>query len=279
MAKNLNPDVEEQKNSEYNRPVELYQIFLDEETLYFAMYPEDIDYYDENGNTQTYYAAAISRNPVSKNNETSPDSTTIQLDNVMREWSAYVANTDIVGREVSIWKVFLDADLNTSDNHIAIFTRGIIDTVSIDDQNLVATIVSNLDTLDIDLPRRTYQVKCDWPNGFGGDGCGVDVPELSGIIEDIDNKLIFNGNITEENDYWKYGIIKVNNESREIVGSGDGYIELEFQLFNADIGDEFEIMAGCDFSYDGGHGCEFWNNTERYGGFLDIPKIRNIREV
>ena len=301
MPRTLSPDALEQKDKEFNRPVELYQIFLDEETLYFAMFPENIEFFDENGNPQTYYAAAISREPVKKDNQTNPDSTTVTFDNVARDFSAYIANTEFVGREVTIWKVFLDAERNVinlgriglgedeqmileegagldySENYIEIFTKGIIDSVSIDEQNLTAQIVSNLDSLDVELPGETYQVNCRFQ--FGDEACGVNAPATTGQIDSIDGATINDADMTVESDYWKNGSITVDNESRKVVESGPGYVKVEYAFASAEAGDSYELEAGCDYSYDGGHGCTFWGNTQFYGGFLDIPKIRNIRKV
>jgi hypothetical protein len=39
------------------------------------------------------------------------------------------------------------------------------------------------------------------------------------------------------------------------------------------------MEAGCNKSYDSGHGCTHWSNTDYYGGFLSIPKIKDIREA
>ena len=59
MPRTLSPDVIAEKNKDFNWPIELYQIKLDEETLYYAMFPENIAFFDEFGNQQTYYAASI----------------------------------------------------------------------------------------------------------------------------------------------------------------------------------------------------------------------------
>jgi len=276
MPRTLSPDVIAEKDKDYNWPIELYQIFLDEETLYFAMFPKNIEFFDENGNSQTYYAASISRDPVKKDNQTNPNSSQINFDNVVKNFSAYIANTDFVGRKVTIWKVFRN-HLDKPDNYIEIFTNAIIDSVSIDEYNLTATVVSNLDSLDVELPGETYQVNCRFQ--FGSEACGVNIPTKSGQIESISGSIINDSTITDGVDYWKYGTIEVNSESRKIVASGNGFVELEYPFGSAQTGDSYNMQADCDYSYDAGHGCTFWNNTQFYGGFLDIPKIRNIREV
>ena len=300
MPRTLSLDMLEQKNKEYNRPVELYQIFLDEATLYLAMYPKDIEFFDENGNPQTYYAAALSRTTVETNVETKVDQCDVTIDNVTREMSAYIANTELVGRKIKILKVFLDADreiltlpgrpafetsvdgaaLEYNENHIVIFD-GVMDAPVINQQQMKVTVVSKLDTLDKNLPARTYQVQCPWQFG-DTETCGKTVPDKSGDIDSIsvDHMTINDATITEATDYWKHGEITIRNESRVITESGSGFVKVEYP-FSADIqsGDPFEMMAGCDKSYEGSHGCQYWNNTQYYGGFLSIPEIRDIREV
>ena len=39
-----------EKSKEENCPVELYQVYLDEETIYLAMCPQDIEFFDAQGN-------------------------------------------------------------------------------------------------------------------------------------------------------------------------------------------------------------------------------------
>jgi phage-related protein len=302
MPRTLSEDMIDQKNEEYNRPVELYQIFLDEGTLYLAMYSKDIEFFDENGNPQTYTAAALQRDPVNTNTDTKVDTTRVTIDNVNKEMSSYIAHNEFVGRRIRILKVFLDADktvttisiigraefdqlldnfegvgLRYYENHIVIFD-GYMDEPKINQYSMSVSVVSKLDTLDKRLPGRTFQVKCNWV--FGGEECGVSVPTKSGNIDSISGITINDTDITEESDYWKHGTITVGNESRIITGSGSGYVEVEYP-FSTDVGagDSYDMKAGCDKSYNSGHGCSFWNNTQFYGGFLSIPKIKDIREV
>lgn len=300
MPRTLSLDMLEQKNKEYNRPVELYQIFLDEATLYLAMYPKDIEFFDENGNPQTYYAAALSRTTVETNVETKVDQCDVTIDNVTREMSAYIANTEFVGRKIKILKVFLDADreiltlpgrpafetsvdgaaLEYNENHIVIFD-GVMDAPVINQQQMKVTVVSKLDTLDKKLPARTYQVQCPWQFG-DAETCGKTVPTKNGNIDSIsaDHMTINDATITEATGYWKHGEITIGNESRVITESGSGFVKVEYP-FPVDVqaGDPFEMLAGCDKSYEGSHGCQHWGNTQYYGGFLSIPEIRDIREV
>jgi phage-related protein len=266
------------------------------------MYPEDIEFFDENGNQQIYTAAALQRDSVRTNTDTKVDTTQVTIDNVNKEMSSYIAHNEFVGRRMKILKVFLDADktvktisimgrtefdqlldnfegggLEYYENHIVIFD-GYMDKPQINQYSMSVSVVSKLDTLDKRLPGRTFQVKCNWV--FAGEECGKTIPTKSGTIDNISGATINDSDITETSDYWKHGTITVENESRIITGSGSGYVEVEYP-FSTDVaaGDSYDIKAGCDKSYNSGHGCTFWINTQFYGGFLSIPKIKDIREV
>ncbi len=278
MPRILSPDMISQKNKEYNRPVELYQIFLDQETLYLAMYPENINFFDENGNPTTYYAAALSRSAVQTNIETKVDQTEVKIDNVNREMSAYIANTDFQGRRLVIWKVFLDK-LDDPNNYVVVFD-GIMDEPRVDQYSMVVTVVSKLDTLDRELPGRTYEVQCSWI--FGDEECGKVVPPKNGTVDSVssDRMIIYDSAITEEMNYWKYGSIKIGKELRAVTESGVGYVKVEYPFYiDIPTGTDYTLEAGCDKGYDTPHGCQYWGNTQYYGGFLSIPRIRDVREV
>jgi len=279
MPRTINAVLEAIKNQSENMPIELYQIYLDEEILYLACYPEDINFFDENGNPQTYYAAALSRTAIKTNTDTEVDKCEVSIDNVTREMSAYIANTEFVGRRMVIWKVFLD-DLSSADNYVPIFD-GIMDAPKINQYQMTVTVVSKLDILGRKLPARIFQVQCPWQFGEP-DTCGATAPTKSGTVDSLsaDYMTINDADITEAAGYWEHGEITIGKESRTITGSGSGYVTVEYP-FSANIqaGDSYSMKAGCDKSYDGGHGCTFWGNTQFYGGFLSIPEIRDVREV
>ena len=279
MPRTLSLDVLAEKDKSYNRPIELYRIYLDEATLYLAMYPKDIDFFDEQGNPQTYYAAALERSAVETNIDTKIDQCKVTIDNVTREMSAYIAATEFVGRRMQIFKVLLDANMTNPNNKIIVFD-GIMDSPKINQYQMAVTVVSKLDKLDRKLPARTYCTNCPWI--FGGEECGVTKPTITGVIDSIGvNYLTINSaSITGVAGYWNFGEITISKETRQIEDSGPGYVTVEYPFStDVEVGGSYTIVAGCDKSYDAGHGCTFWSNTDFYGGFLAIPKIRNIREV
>jgi len=277
MSRDLSTNVTMEKDKEANRPVELLLVHLDETTLYLANHPEDIEFFDENDNPQTYTAFAFSRDTISTNVDTKVDETSVSIDNVSREMSSYIANTEFRGRSLEIWKVFLDA-LGNPANKVVVFD-GIMDSPQITQNAMKVNVVSKLDTLDKQLPGREYQVSCNWQFG-NPDTCGATVPTKSGIVDSIssDYLTINDAGITETNNYWKHGSITIGNETRDIIESGSGYVKVDYPFSSAAAGDSYSMKTGCDKSYDAGHGCAFWSNTQYYGGFLAIPEIKDPRE-
>lgn len=300
----LSQDALDQKEQLYNRPVELLRVFLDQETLYLAQFQEDLEFYDESGVPQTYRAFNWSRGKINTSPDTSVNNVDISIANVNKEMSSYIANTDFQGRRLQVLKVFLDADrevINATMPALASFTEtaddqefagledatnaiimfdGVMSSPSVNEQEISISVSDRLDTLDKQLPRRSFSVQCNWR--FGSEECGVTTPTKASTIESMssDHLTINDSSITEGAGYWEHGNITIGNETRYIEESGAGYVKVAYP-FPADVvaGDSYSLEAGCDKSYNQGHGCIFWNNTQFYGGFRNVPNIEDIRRV
>ena len=243
--RDLSDDVNIEKNKNYNQPVELLRVFLDQETLYLARYQQDIQFFDEEGNTQTYRSFNWERGKVNTNTDTKVNSVDVSVANVSKEMSAYVANNDFKGRRLQIVKVFLNAKDNPKDE-IIVFD-GKMSAPSVNEQEISVKITDRLDTLDRQLPKRTFSRRCNWT--FGGEECGVTIPAKSSTIDSIssDHLTINDDAITENADYWKYGIITVGDEKRLVSESGSGYVKVEYPfLESVASGDNYDLEAGCD---------------------------------
>jgi len=301
----LSQQAQDQKDKLYNRPIELYRVFLDQETLYFADYSQDIDFFDEQGNPVTYISFPIKRESINTEVDNKVDSVSVSIANANKEISSYIAHTEFQGRKMQIIKVFLDANgtvinagiasrggfeqlvesiemagLNDPANENIIF-EGYMDAPSVNQDAMSVNVVSTLDTLDKELPARNYTIHCGWKFGDAST-CGISVPSKTGTIDSIssDYMTINISAITEANNYWKYGNVTIGNENRRISESGTGYLKVEYPFSNSVTdGDGYTLKAGCDKSFDSGHGCTFWSNTDYYGGFLSIPALKDIRTV
>lgn len=296
MAKWISTPVEEEMNKEYARPVELFQIYLDTTTMYLAMYPEDIDFYDENGDSVTYEAANIARTSKKADGQMSVDRLDIKIQNIDLGMSGVVGNHELRGKKVVIWKVFLDK-LDSYDNYIPVFS-GRIDDVGLNEKILTASVISLFKMLDRKVPRRKYSPSCEWT--FGDSGCGYDVPEDSGTVDSVDEnkRVIGSEDLAEYDDrYWDYGNIHFGENTRAVlnfwVEDGVGYVEVDIPVASEYMvgdgvyeGDSFDIEAGCDYTLleegadsdyaERHHGCSFWDNEDKFGGFRNIPESRDI---
>ena len=281
MPRYLSDDVQKQKDKEYNRPVELLQIFLDEYTLYLANYPEDIDFFDEKGSAQTYDAAAFSRSKIKISSDLQSNKMTVRLDNVARDMSSYLAYNEFRGQKLRLLKVFLD-ELNDYGDGIKIF-EGVMDEPSVNEYQLSFKVIQNIDLNDKNIPARTFSLRCDFE--FGSEECGVDKPKKSGIVDSVENytKLYISEVTGDEDNRWAYGHIEIDNEYREVISSGDGFVNIDMPFQEDPTGKIYNLEAGCDKTYsieDSGteynHGCSYWNNTDRFGGFLSIPEVQEV---
>lgn len=271
MARDLSTDVENAKNQETNKPVELYLVHLNQETLYLTDFEKDIDFFDEYGNPQTYTAYSISRSDISGNIDTKIDKCRVDIDNVDLSMSGFVEYSQFVGREMEVWKVFRD-NLSSFDNKIVMF-KGEMDAPQISQYSISVDVVSELDKLDIRLPKGEFQVKCRFD--FGDNRCGKTVPVESTIIQSISGTDITVDAYVEP--YYKNGTIEVGHEVRTIEDTRSDAVIVDYPFRQASSGQSALLTAGCNKTYDEGYGCDFWENTEHYGGFIKIPGIRDVR--
>ena len=268
----LTDKLKTQKNKEYNRPIELYQIFLGEETLYLTPFNEDIEFYDEDGNEVTYKSRGMSRSSIETSVEQRSNQVNISIDNVSREMGSYLAHYDLRNKIIAIWQVFVD-ELDDPGHYIPLF-YGIMDEPSVDEQKIEFTAYSRIDMYDSQVPARKFTATCPWR--FGDENCGVEVPTKSGTVDSVSDftKLYLSEIVGDDDHYWAYGNITVNGETRYIVDSGDGWVEIRIPFFSDPEGEEYELEAGCDKTMGENNGCKNWDNEEFFGGFLSIPDDR-----
>jgi len=267
--RNLSVQFREEKDKDINRPIELYQVFLDDITLYLACYNEDIQFFNEKGQPEIYYAIGIGRSPIRMNMDNRVDECTVGIDNVNKEMSAFIANTEFRGRRLRILKVMLDA-LNSPANAATLFD-GKMDAPSIDEHSLRVKVRSQLDTLTIMAPRRYYQSSCNWR--FGSPECGINLANLikTGIVTSQASNgrdFVLSGR-SEPEDYYVGGVLTVDGKSQKIVESNGSSVKLEYSLPLGMEGKPYQIRQGCGKNK---ADCEKFSNFARYGGFLSVPQ-------
>jgi len=106
--RNITAAIEAEKDKASIIPIELYQIFLPDTTLYLATWTHQIAFYNEAGEPEIYMPAALSRRPINRSKTLEVDRFEVSLDNVGQDWSGTAANYELQGVKVNVWKVFLE---------------------------------------------------------------------------------------------------------------------------------------------------------------------------
>ncbi len=165
MSKGLNEVMVEQSEQEQNRPIELYEVEVDDGVVlrYAANNTNDIVF-----NGLVYQAASISRTDVEANMESKLEEVSITLPNVNREFSAYVANGGRINgytcRVLTVMRDALDDPLN-----YAITFQGELDGAIINGKTFNFRVRSYNGSFNIKVPRRKYSPFCELD--FKGEWC------------------------------------------------------------------------------------------------------------
>jgi len=265
VTRELTVDAETEAQSPENRPIELYEVYLDQSTLYLTTHDQNVEFDDE-----VWIALGLQRSPIRTNVETRVDECTVSLDNVTRELSALIAQTEFVGRRMRIQKVFLD--LLDDPMHAVVVFDGFMDEPVISQEVLRVTVRSRMDTLTVQTPRRTYRRLCNWK--FGSPECGIDIASVtvSGTVDSVsqDGLTITDSDRNEAEGHFVDGVMTIDGESRLVVASDEGEITLEYPFTEDVTGKSYTLRRGCNKSYDESCVARF-NNGANFGGFVSVP--------
>lgn len=258
-----------------NSPVELYELYLDVGTRYFASHDSDVVF----AGIQ-YKALPIRRQPIETKMSLEIDGVSSGLTDVKQELSQLLTTVDFRGRRCRIIKVFLEALTNPA-NYIVIFD-GRMDTPSIsEDSTFGIRVLSYLDLLHRDFPARLFSTVCNYK--LGNEWCTVDMTTAANkqtgtaASGSTTNKIV-SSVLTQVDDYWKIGRVKFlsganKGQAREIFTSKlTGTLVLVRMpfAFTPAIGDQVEFLRGCNKTEDD---CvNKFDNWVNYGGFNSIPK-------
>lgn len=191
MSKELTETMQEQAEQEQNRPIDLYEIETDDTILrYCGNNTDDIVF-----NGYTYIAAAVSRTEVETDTGTKLEEVNVTVQNVTREFSAYVANGGkINGYNCRIMTVFRDA-LDDPLNYAVAF-EGEIDGATIDNKSFNFKVRAYQGSYAIKVPRRKCEPSCGYD--FKSEWCGYVGSETTcdrslARCKELNNELNFGG--------------------------------------------------------------------------------------
>ncbi len=259
-------------------PVELYEITLDDETLYYSNSGNDVVFPIVGG--ATYSGIQLKRSPIEVSLDGAITEVTATIDDIELELVDKLAPDKFQGRTVTIKKIIYECR-NSSDDYLLVF-RGVIDSVNYSNGALGLKIIFNfgMGSLNATVPRRKFCQHCNYK--FGDDSCGVDkesaANKVSGVITEYDSDKVFydTTNLTQAANYWVPGMMVFTSglndgEYREVSAFSAGQITVRvpFTWF-PDYGDTFVIYRICNKTVSD---CSTrFNNYANYGGFAEIPK-------
>lgn len=275
--RNINARLLQEIKQRENSPMELYQIFLKNQTYYFAGHDQSVQFFNELNQPQIYDALGVTRSPIRTDIDSRVDECTLTLNNVTREGTQLLSSMTLINREVRVIKVF-QGYLDDPANHIVIF-EGVMDAPQMNHETLQLRVKSKLDTLQTQTPRRRYTRLCSWI--FGSDECMVDLNSIrasSSIAGIADGKIISLQGRSDPQGYWVNGILQVDipgdePEKRIVIASNGAVVEVDFPFEKAALGYPVVIRRGCTRTY--GDCVSKYTNGLNYGGFLAVPKRPN----
>lgn len=262
-------------NAEFNRPIEIYDVALDTETLRFAATNDYVLW-----NTNTYTPLPIQRSPVRTSMELQVDELSIELENIDLAFSQKVIATDFIGRYLTIRKVFLD-DLSGS----IILFEGRMDEPTITERKFTVRVRSLLDALHHSMPRRVFSTLCNYQHYDAS--CTVSKTLFTNLVTETaigsSTAATIVGSILGSNSYsdayWApLGTIKMLTGSnatlgREVVSHSNADMAVAVRVpfpFTVHSGDIFEVTRGCRKNV---ADCSSkYENYVNYGGYPTTPK-------
>jgi len=258
---------------EQNAPLELYEIYLDDQTYYYVNAEQDIVL-----GVQTYTAIGISRTRISTTIDSKVDEISVQLDNVDKGFTQLIQSKELQGKRIIVKKAFRGY-LGSAVNIIVLFD-GRIDMLAIDQQKVQARIVSWLNAVTKKYPGRMFQAQCN--HKFGDTWCTIDkdavANKVTGTADAGTTTTLIDAALTQAGDYWKDGVIKITGGtniglSRQVRVFDAVTDTLTFRLgFPVAIDDtsQYTLYRGCNKTQ---NICvNTYNNWQHYGGYTTIPK-------
>ena len=276
--KNISENLKNSLNKNSLNIVKCYNIFLKSgEKLYFTQNSNNIIFDNNTYIPNNGIEGNIINNGINLEIENTDikgfiDSETINHNDIL---SGKFDNAEI--------EIFL-LDLNLNEK-VSIF-NGYIANISYQNNIFIANIKNKTLLLE-KIIGDTYSPLCRCC--FCDKKCGLnkDNYTIKGVISEIINQLEFNTNtekiINKDNNYFTNGIIKMingknNGITTEVKKSVNNYIGLKFKFpFEINVGDQFEIIAGCDKEFY--TCCSKFDNAINFRGEPNLPRSEKVFKI
>jgi lambda family phage minor tail protein L len=167
MPKTTNENFIAEKNADKCKPIFLYTLYDYDganNDLYFAEWDENVTF-----DGQTYIAFPITHDSISENTIGQIDKVRISLCNISRYIQAILETYDLRNKKVDIAIVFED---QLADTEAVVTETYWIGGYTADQENVMFTLTSKFDLLEVTLPLRKYtRNQCAWK--YNESECGV----------------------------------------------------------------------------------------------------------
>ena len=267
-------------------PLEIHDIYLgsqtaeDDDTLHFATYYKQVNFFSYIGAVeQSYLPASMRRGAIKKGSQGEIDRVTYKIDNVNLAMSAYAAQYDFRNKRIVTRLVFRD-HLDNAENTKIVFD-GLIQTIVFGESTMEAMCAPIISSIAFETGWN-YQINC--AARFGDEYCQVDKESsantFSGTAKAGSRSYLKDQtDLTQGEDYWNHGQIwftSGNNigAKRKVVDFANGFVYLDYALnYDVEVGDTYTIYRGCDKTL---QMCQnVYSNDANYHGFHAIPLNKN----
>ena len=252
------------------KPVEIVDFFLgsqvadDANTKHYGMYDMLVDFYDIDGNAQTYSPGRLSRSQVTQNAGLRQNSVTIQFDNVDDRFQTYFWQHPgfMLDKRLQIRQLF--ADLTTAATHAVIIMDGVVDHVFIGENVCQIKVVSKT---GYSAFRSGVAIDRVCPiSVFANSRCAQGVSPVTLLTQETtDNvdagstaSVVKVKTMAQADDYWNIGKLECTS------GANDGYVRkitdwvqstksftLDFPLPNVPAEDDtVKVLRDCNRTLD-----------------------------
>lgn len=188
-------------------------------------------------------------------------------------WLQAIANGVLDGATIKLERGFA-ADPSSAIVGTIILFSGRVAESTVGTSAGTLTVRSDLEILDIKMPRNLYQSGCI--NTLFDAGCGVNKVSFvsNAITASGSTQSILLCNLSQANDYFTFGEITMTSGAnagvrRTVRAYQTGQITLAYPLPKpVTIGDTFQAWPGCDKT---STGCAKFSNTARFRAFPFVP--------